>query len=192
MQKRLECWDLHCTVIGTTLCENYDADVNGTAIGWFKCPFPFEPSSYTACCGDQYTEFCCAPDYGYGIILVCKHDLTLITKWIGDYIHYNIWDVITYPFPNFNGATVEVWDWIRNFIPHFTAIIHLSDWEAIYQKPQFNWWCKSLIIDIEPVASARWHILMSPLLKMIYLISLDNIYSAKEVTHNASWILVAI
>ena len=23
-----------------------------------------------------------------------------------------VWDEITYPFPNFNGATVEVWEWI--------------------------------------------------------------------------------
>ena len=30
-----------------------------------------------------------------------------------------VWDGITYPFPNFNGATVEVWEWINNFIPHF-------------------------------------------------------------------------
>ena len=30
-----------------------------------------------------------------------------------------MWDEITYPFPNFKGGTVEVWDWIRNFIPHF-------------------------------------------------------------------------
>ena len=29
-----------------------------------------------------------------------------------------VWDEITYPFPNFNGATVEVWVWISNFIPH--------------------------------------------------------------------------
>ena len=28
---------------------------------------------------------------------------------------------ITYPFPNFNGTTVEVWEWISNFIPHFTG-----------------------------------------------------------------------
>ena len=27
---------------------------------------------------------------------------------------------ITCPFPNFNGATVEVWEWISNFIPPFT------------------------------------------------------------------------
>ena len=28
---------------------------------------------------------------------------------------------ITYPFTNFNGCTVEVWEWISNFIPHFTG-----------------------------------------------------------------------
>ena len=26
-------------------------------------------------------------------------------------------DEITYPFPNFNGTTVEVLEWISNFIP---------------------------------------------------------------------------
>ena len=29
-----------------------------------------------------------------------------------------VWDEITYPFPNFNGVTVEVCEWISNFIPH--------------------------------------------------------------------------
>ena len=29
-----------------------------------------------------------------------------------------MWDGIRYPFPKFNGATVEVWERIRNFIPH--------------------------------------------------------------------------
>ena len=29
------------------------------------------------------------------------------------------WNEISYPFPHFNGATVEVWEWIRNFILHF-------------------------------------------------------------------------
>ena len=32
-----------------------------------------------------------------------------------------MWDEITCPFPNFNGATVEVWEWTSNFIPHFTG-----------------------------------------------------------------------
>ena len=29
----------------------------------------------------------------------------------------NVWDAVTYPFPNFNDAAVEVWEWI--FIPYF-------------------------------------------------------------------------
>ena len=31
-----------------------------------------------------------------------------------------MWNEITYPFPNY-GCTVEVWEWISNFIPHFTG-----------------------------------------------------------------------
>ena len=31
-----------------------------------------------------------------------------IPAWISNYIHYNVWDEITYPFLNLNGATVEV------------------------------------------------------------------------------------
>ena len=30
-----------------------------------------------------------------------------------------VWDEITYAFPNFNGAAVEVWEWINNLIPIF-------------------------------------------------------------------------
>ena len=37
-----------------------------------------------------------------------KHGLTLIPARISNYIHYKVWDEITYPFLNFNGATVEV------------------------------------------------------------------------------------
>ena len=29
----------------------------------------------------------------------------------------NVWDEITYLFPNFNIATVEVWEWISNCHP---------------------------------------------------------------------------
>ena len=40
------------------------------------------------------------PFYYYG--------LTLIQAWITNYTHYKVWDEITFPFLNFNGATVEV------------------------------------------------------------------------------------
>ena len=43
---------------------------------------------------------------------------TLFTAWISNQIHYKMWGEIPYPFPNFNGATVEVWEWIRHFFPH--------------------------------------------------------------------------
>ena len=35
--------------------------------------------------------------------------------WISIQIRYKMRDVITYPFPNFNAATVEFWEWISNF-----------------------------------------------------------------------------
>ena len=34
--------------------------------------------------------------------------LTLIQVWISNHTHYKVRDEITYPFINFNGATVEV------------------------------------------------------------------------------------
>ena len=37
-----------------------------------------------------------------------SHGLTLIPAWISNYIHYKVWNEITYPFLNFNSATVEV------------------------------------------------------------------------------------
>ena len=48
-----------------------------------------------------------------------------------------VWDVITNPFPDFNGVTaevweytVEVWEWISNFIPHFIGyVITYQCWE---------------------------------------------------------------
>ena len=30
-----------------------------------------------------------------------------------------VWDEITYSFPNLNGCTVEIGEWISNFTPYF-------------------------------------------------------------------------
>ena len=51
--------------------------------------------------------------------------LTLNPAWISNHTHSKlwVWDKITCPFPNFNGATVEVWEWISNFIPHLIMYI---------------------------------------------------------------------
>ena len=43
---------------------------------------------------------------------------TLIPAWINNHMPSKMWDEISYPFPNFNSYTVEVWEWISNFISH--------------------------------------------------------------------------
>ena len=40
-----------------------------------------------------------------------------------------VWDKITYQFPNLSGATVEVWQWISNFISHFTGHVITYPWD---------------------------------------------------------------
>ena len=52
---------------------------------------------------------------------------TLIPARKSNFTHYKVWGEITYPFPNFNGSAGEVWEWIRNFTPHFS-----STWLLIY------------------------------------------------------------
>ena len=48
-----------------------------------------------------------------------KHGLTLIPACISNHKHKKVWCEITHPFPNFNGSTVDILEWISNFIPHF-------------------------------------------------------------------------
>ena len=44
--------------------------------------------------------------------------LTLIPTWISNQMPNKVNDEITYIFPNFNCVTVEVWEWINDFISH--------------------------------------------------------------------------
>ena len=45
-------------------------------------------------------------------------------------MHCKVWDEITYQFTKFNGSTIEVWEWISNFIPHFTMdVITYPCWD---------------------------------------------------------------
>ena len=39
-----------------------------------------------------------------------------------NHTHSIVWYEITYPFPNFNGAAVEVWEYISNLIPHLQRV----------------------------------------------------------------------
>ena len=40
-----------------------------------------------------------------------------------------VWDEITYPFPNLSGCTVEAWEWKSNFTPHL-----ITDITTFYAK----------------------------------------------------------
>ena len=42
--------------------------------------------------------------------LFYQHGITSIPAWMSNRISSKVWDEITYPFPNFNGAAVEVWE----------------------------------------------------------------------------------
>ena len=39
----------------------------------------------------------------------------------------------TYPFPNFNGAGVEIWEWISNFAQHISVDV------KIYPRINISW-----------------------------------------------------
>ena len=54
-------------------------------------------------------------DDGLGPILLTWFN----PAWISNYMPRKGWDEITHSFPNFNGCTVEVWEWFSNFTPHF-------------------------------------------------------------------------
>ena len=50
--------------------------------------------------------------------------------------------LIIYLLPNFNGATVEVWEWINNFIPHF--IMDMINHPAGITVNKWPWYCKAV------------------------------------------------
>ena len=35
------------------------------------------------------------------------------------HMHIKVWDEIFHSYSNFNGSTIEVWEWSRDVIPHF-------------------------------------------------------------------------
>ena len=56
------------------------------------------------------------------------HGLPLILPWISNHMSYKVCDEITYPFPNYNCAIVEVWECISKFIAHFTGHMTMCAW----------------------------------------------------------------
>ena len=69
-------------------------------ISWYFLRYEWEMPSLSLFDRVQFLIHQRPPFYQYG--------LTLTPAWLSNYIHYNVWYEITYPFLNLNGATVEV------------------------------------------------------------------------------------
>ena len=61
-------------------------------------------------------------------LLLTWFTLTLILAWLRNYTNNKVLNKITYPFPNFNGATVDVWEWICTFIKYSTGHVITYPW----------------------------------------------------------------
>ena len=98
-----------------------NGDVTQTHIGTSFCPIVLRIFQWANTLVPYI--FCpCQPGYYSHIIgsysrryrwLACKN-ISMFPR-----MPRKVWGEITYPFPNFNGAVVDVWGWISNFIPHF-------------------------------------------------------------------------
>ena len=71
------------------------------------------------------SQYINAMPYDNGLGSLLRHGLILIPTWISNHMPDEIWDAITYPFPNLNGAAVDVLEWISNFIPHLIVDVML-------------------------------------------------------------------
>ena len=78
---------------------------------------------------------------------------------------------MTHLLPEFNGATVEVWEWISNFILHFNG--HVITYPCQ--------WC-----GVDTFSQKRIHI-ESPKLKHVTFRSWDNNISGKMGQYNSCW-----
>ena len=57
------------------------------------------------------------------VVLILQAPLLTWLNFDPALINYHMllkgWDEITCPFPNLDGCTIEVWEWINSLIPHF-------------------------------------------------------------------------
>ena len=79
-------------------------------------------SKFKICNDHKHIQFCATwVPRRLHIYLYCghfyQHGVTLIPAWIRSHTSNKFWAEIIYPFPNFNCATVEVWEWTSIFIP---------------------------------------------------------------------------
>ena len=61
--------------------------------------------------------------------------INLIRAWISNHLRSWVWGGVIYLFPNVNGCTDEVWEWMINFILHFiTDVMTDPCWEKVIRR----------------------------------------------------------
>ena len=66
-------------------------------------------------------------------------EITLISAWISNHKLSIVWDKITYPFPNFNGCSAEVWERISNFIMHLGDYLSMLGLKFNHVSKKDHW-----------------------------------------------------
>ena len=90
--------------------------------------------------------------------------------WISKLIYCKVCDEITYPFPNFSRAAVEIWEWIINFVLHLTGV-----WLFIHADMKVNTNVKLLAFYMHALLSRSKTLVEVPLIeeRWIYFIYCD-------------------
>ena len=75
---------------------------------------------------------------------------------MNNYTHYKVWDEITYPFLDFKDATVEVWEWMLDFIQGFLGVwltvIHVNKGALV---GVFLYKSREMLVDVKPQLRAK-------------------------------------
>ena len=89
---------------------------------------------------------CKVADIFWRVLKVCELDEIdfgnfCIFEWLNKSLLHNqrkcnlvpskVWGEITYPFLNFNSCTIEVWESISNFIPHFIMDVNVITYPCL-------------------------------------------------------------
>ena len=114
--------------------------------------------------------------------------INLFPVWIGDYIHYKMWDNITNPYPNFNGATAQ----LLCQGPRFLTLISLLPAQHVITSimkygmkllQRYNLW--SLGMDRFSQPTLCWAFVSMREFKLIYF---DNSGPRSNISEGLRWL----
>ena len=95
-----------------------------------------------------------------------------------------MWNEITNSFPNFNGTTVDVWEWISNFIPHVLLVVWLLIRAGIEVNPRQSQIAQIAFFNDRQFSSV--HVVYS----MIH--ALDIVILPGHTSYDPSWFVKAV